>query len=473
MRTTIPFLGTQVEAAEPRINAQRIVNYIPVLEGTAALSPVALYTRPALRFFADSGYGPCRSHGVQFLGELFFVSGQKLLSLHTGGTITIRGQLNTFTGRVSIADAGRDYILLADGTNHYYYGGIESKTFGVVTDPDLKASSQVVQIRGVFVSLDKDSDIIRATTNIDNPTEWSALAWATAERKPDKGKALAIFNDTLWVIGENTSEGFYLKGSKSFPFSPILTMPINWGTRSPWSIAQSETAVYWLASSFRGGAVVASVSASGSKVVSNPDIEAKFSKYELEDAIGYCYREAGSTFYNLTFPTSDKTWTFNEQTGVWVERKTYGIGRWGVSGYGFLEGDHIVGDFSDGKFYIFDNDLYEDDDGRIERIVRSQPIQFERRLLHHNKVEIVCRTGIGNSNPPADDPELLLRWSDDGGQNWSAWLREKVGKIGAHETRVEFYGLGSATERTYELMYDAPTNFTLISALVDGTAGIE
>jgi hypothetical protein len=53
--------------------------------------------------------------------------------------------------------------------------------------------------------------------------------------------------------------------------------------------------------------------------------------------------------------------------------------------------------------------------------------------------------GINSTVNEDKDPEVMLRWSDDSGKNWSNERTRKLGKIGETWRQVRFNGLG--TER--------------------------
>jgi hypothetical protein len=65
------------------------------------------------------------------------------------------------------------------------------------------------------------------------------------------------------------------------------------------------------------------------------------------------------------------------------------------------------------------------------------------------------------------DPEVMLRWSDDGGHTWSSEHWAKIGKIGEYYRRVFWRRLGMTVklrDRVYELSGTDPVKISIMGA---------
>jgi hypothetical protein len=62
-------------------------------------------------------------------------------------------------------------------------------------------------------------------------------------------------------------------------------------------------------------------------------------------------------------------------------------------------------------------------------------------------------TGITGSGADAEDPKLMLDWSDDGGQTWTGGRTASLGKVGNRFAVASFYQLGATRKagRTFRL----------------------
>ena len=71
------------------------------------------------------------------------------------------------------------------------------------------------------------------------------------------------------------------------------------------------------------------------------------------------------------------------------------------------------------------------------------------------------------------DPQVMLRWSDDGGQTWTQPLLAAAGKVGEYSTRVIWRRLGQARDRVFEIVISDPVEAVLVSAYVDVNVGLQ
>jgi hypothetical protein len=76
---------------------------------------------------------------------------------------------------------------------------------------------------------------------------------------------------------------------------------------------------------------------------------------------------------------------------------------------------------------------------------------------------------VTNSYPaaPGYDPQVMLRWSDDGGHTWSNEHWSSIGKIGAYGHRTFWRRLGMTLklrDRVYELSGTDPNKIAIMGA---------
>lgn len=104
------------------------------------------------------------------------------------------------------------------------------------------------------------------------------------------------------------------------------------------------------------------------------------------------------------------------------------------------------------------------------RRVRRTPHLFQALdWIHYALLDVDMETGIGNASVP--QPQVMLRWSDDGGHTWSNehWLT--AGKIGEYKRRLVWNRLGRSRGRLFEVVVSDPVDWTLIGARVDVKKG--
>jgi hypothetical protein len=104
----------------------------------------------------------------------------------------------------------------------------------------------------------------------------------------------------------------------------------------------------------------------------------------------------------------------------------------------------------------------------------------EELLLVETDVELLVSTGVplllGNPIYESTDPQVMLRWSDDGGHTWSKEHWRSMGPIGQSSTRIIWRRLGMTDklrDRVYEVSGTAAVKVAIMGAelTVSGTNG--
>ena len=101
---------------------------------------------------------------------------------------------------------------------------------------------------------------------------------------------------------------------------------------------------------------------------------------------------------------------------------------------------------------------------------RATHLSDEDRRLFHHAFELDLEAGVGNDDAP--DPDVMLRWSDDGGHTWSNEHWRKAGVAGDFGKRVRWQRLGAARDRVYEVSGSDPVKIALIDAYLRTTPGL-
>lgn len=89
---------------------------------------------------------------------------------------------------------------------------------------------------------------------------------------------------------------------------------------------------------------------------------------------------------------------------------------------------------------------------------------------------IFITTGLLQTSNPlsaARDPQINLRWSDDGGHTWSNIYAVDVGQAGQFKKRAMWRRLGRSRDRIYELSMSDPIPWRLLDADLKATPGFE
>ena len=190
----------------------------------------------------------------------------------------------------------------------------------------------------------------------------------------------------------------------------------------------------------------------------------------LSEAYGWSYQYKQQTYYVLTVPRGNLTLVYNLNTKKWHNWKTESTGSHRGACHAYVYGKHLIGDSQSGRILELDWDTYKDLDEKIVRLRRTGPIAEDGVLLRHNGIELAAKTGIGNAD--ALEPKVHLRWSDNNGK-WSSWHSRNLGSMGPSTKRLFWRGLGSSTERVYELRITDPVDVVLVDCYANIKKGRE
>lgn len=102
---------------------------------------------------------------------------------------------------------------------------------------------------------------------------------------------------------------------------------------------------------------------------------------------------------------------------------------------------------------------------QIRRMRRTVYVTDEQEWIFHNRLRIDLETGIGDSS--GSDPQIMLRWSDDGCHTWSNEHWRSAGKIGQYRARAVWNRLGRSRQRVYEHVMTNAGRTAIIAAELD------
>ena len=504
-----PILGSSFVARSVNAADNRMVNLFPEAVPEGGKEAGFLQRCPGLSLLATIGTGPIR--GLWSFGGLgYVVSGTSLYKITTAYVPTLIGTV-AGSGPVSIADNGTQMFIAANGPSYIY--NASTAEFAMITDVDFAGAVTVGYIDGYFVFNEPNSQRVWITSLLDG-TSIDPLEFASAEGNPDNLIALMVDHREIWMFGANSIEVWYDAGTVDFPLQRIQGAFNELGCAAPYSIAKLDNALFWLGSDARGKGVVYRSNGYAGQRISTHAVEWQIQQYgDLSDAIGYTYQQDGHAFYVLVFPSANTTWVYDVATQAWHERAGWTDGTFTRhrSNCQMVFNDQIiVGDYATGKIYAFDPDVYADD-GQIQKWLRSWRAlptgQNNLKRTSHHSLQLDCESGVGLNVISDNDgyeaiatetsieittetgevivtseyvgavgwnPQVMLRWSDDGGHTWSNEHWTGMGPIGQTGRRVIWRRLGMTTklrDRVYEISGTDPVKIAVMGAelLLSGT----
>jgi hypothetical protein len=447
--------------------------YPEILESPGAKSPVVLYSTPGFETFATATENPVRG--------LWFEDDRSLTAI--GGVLYEVLEDATLTSRGNVANDNLPATFSTNGD-----GGaqvfVTAGDVGYVFDLSLNTLTSVLSdvtfggfLSSRFLALDAATSTMKISDQLDG-TAWDPTQVVQRTIGSDKWISMIVNNREIWLFGSRTSEVWYDAGTSPFPFAPVPGAYIQHGIKAPYSTARLANSVVWFGSNESGAGVVYRSNGYSAERISDHAMEAEVQQYNVtEDAKAWTYEQNGHAFYVLTFPTADKTWVFDTSTNLWHNRDYWDVdtatskayrGMW----HAFAFGKHLVGDLLLGILYELKEDVYTDVGGAaIRRFRRGPHIAQEQLLITHSFFQLDMEVGVGLSTGQGSDPQVMLRWSNDGGWTWSNEHWQSAGKIGKYKTRVSWHRLGSARDRVYEIAVTDPVPWKFIDAHIELQVG--
>ena len=471
-----PILGSAYVARSVNAADNRMVNLFPEIVPEGGKEPAFLQRAPGLTRLATIGVGPIRGEWT-FGDYAYVVSGPTLFQVDSNWNAVAKGTV-AGTGQVSMADNGTQLFVAANPQGYIY--NVSTDVFQQITDPDFPGAVTVGYLDGYFVFNEPNSQKIWVTQLLDG-TSVDPLDFASAEGNPDNVVAIFVDHREVWVYGTNSAEVWYNAGLLDFPLARIQGAYNELGCAAPYSIAKMDNQIYWLGKDARGQGMVFRAAGYMGQRISTHAIEWQLQEYpDLSDAVGYTYQQDGHSFYVLNFPTANTTWVFDVATGAWHERASFENGQFNRHRGNcqmFFNSTNVVGDYENGKIYKFDLEVYSDD-GQPQKWLRSWralPTGANNlaRTTHH-AMQLDCETGVGLNVGQGSDPQVMLRWSDDGGHTWSNEHWKTMGKIGRYDYRTIWRRLGMTMkirDRVYEVSGTDPVRIYIMGAelIISGT----
>ena len=494
-----PILGSAYVARSVNAADSRMINLFPEVIPEGGHTPAFLNRAPGLKLEVAVGTGPVR--GLWTFGAYAYVaSGNTLYKLDSEYNITTLGILAN-DGPVSMADDGTHLFIACNGPSFIYNASTDA--FGEITDVDFPGALTVSYLGGYFVFIEPDSQRVWVTELLD-PTSIDPLDFASAEGSPDGLVSSITDHSEIWLFGTNSVEVWYNSGAADFPLQRIQGAFNEIGCAATYSVAKLDNGLFWLGADARGRGIVYRANGYTGTRISTHAVEWQIQQYgDISDAIAYTYQQDGHAFYVLTFPTADRTWVYDVATQAWHERASFTNGDFGRHRSNCQMSFNqkiIVGDYQNGNLYAFDLEVYADGP-RVQKWLRSwralpTGTNNLNRTAQHS-LQLDAESGVGavgvtevpghiyltpltigdlgiedeivivNSIDLYVEPQVMLRWSDDGGHTWSNEHWQTMGTRGAYGTRVFWRRLGMTgklRDRVYEVSGTDPVKIAIMGA---------
>lgn len=352
--------------------------------------------------------------------------------------------------------------------------------FGQITDPAFLGADRVSFIEGWLIFNQPGGRTFYTNAPVPYTMTFAGAFYALKDSSTDNLVTIMENNREEWLIGERTSEVWYNSGGSNFAFSRLPGIGPQIGCSAKHSIARVVNDLAWLARIGEAGEnMVVRTQQYGWERISTHAIEAAISSYPvISDAIGDCYEEGGHVVYQLTFPTADVTWcldmtVYDMTQGKfgWFQRLSWNSSqgvyhRHAANCMVDFADLRLVGDYQTGQIHQQSRQFYTDA-GNPLRCQRRTPHVWDkqsRQRVFAASLQIEFTPGVGLQSGQGSNPQVMLRWSNDGGFSWSSEHWVPIGMAGQTRNRAILRRLGMFRDRVWEASFSDPVARDIVGA---------
>ena len=480
------FVGPSYEAVSIYQDAQECINFFPEIDlnkpqGSRGI--VALYPTPGLTQILQLDNNEVRGMRTLSGGAyLIIVVGPYVYSVNNAYVATKVGTLTTLSGRVSITDnimsnTGLNAYIV-DGVNRYYWVA-STNTFATLPSSDGPwQGADVCEVVDNYIIYNQPNTQLWAATDLGLVMSSNAY-YGAKDGSPDPLVSLIVDRRQVSLLGEFTTEvwtdvGNVITGIISFPFQRIPGTSSQHGIAARFSVARFGEQFCFVSQDNRGQAIIGVMEGYSFKRLSTHAVEQTLMNQKISDAVAYTYQLEGHEFYVVTFPSINLTWVYDITTQAWHKWLS-----WDGSQYNrhrsncgaFFNNVYLVGDYQNGKIYQLDNAVYTDNGDTIRRLRRAPHIVTDLQRQYFAELQIQFQPGVGLEVGQGQDPQAMLRWSNDGGSTYSNEHWVSIGMVGKYRNRAIWRRLGTARDRIFEVVITDPVKAVIVSANLKAEEG--
>jgi hypothetical protein len=480
----VPLIGGYYQARSTLANAQRCLNLYPEINPKDSPTPVTDFPTPGLTLLRQGPFQlPWRGLYTATNGVLYGVLGGTVYLVNTDWSLTQLGIIPTKFTPVSMVDNGT-VLVLVDGSNSGWSVTLVNNAFATITAANFQGGDVVTYIDTFFIfnipGTKQFYTSLSGTLTFDPTYVGAKVSFA------DPLVTLAAMHDELWLLGSQTTEIWGNAGISGQPFQKLSGVFIQHGIVAKYSSARYNLQLFWLSQDEKGSALVLMGTNYQVKNITTPAVADQLRQYpSVADAIGMTYQQGAHVFYIISFPTANKTWVYDLSTDLWHERAYIDLngaeGRIRANCTAFAYGRNVCGDWQNGNLYAFDLENGTDNGQPIARRRGFPHAVKDGHLVFHSQFIAYMDTGtalagVGEPtqapdnagvNDPALEPEVSIRWSDDGGKSWGEPITVSMGASGEYSHNISIRDLGQSRDRVYEIFWSDFAPAALNGAWVD------
>ncbi len=348
-------------------------------------------------------------------------------------------------GRAQLAQnsaPGGNQICILNGSGGgfiYTVGG----ALEPITDPDFFPTTSVTVLNERFwFSRDGTNEFFGS--EVSDGLSYNPLTFGTAEESPDIVVRVIAKKSALWVVGSRTTQYYQAFNDPTFPLRAVKGVTKERGIGAPDSLAEIGEFFAYLADDgtirlFTGvemqkiSSLEIELRIKGNGTLTYPGFR------DPTDAVGFFIDGPIHKVYVLSFLRDGYTWCYDLTTGFDHERASEGRSYWTINSAQIFNNQVIAGDAFTGRLAVLDPDEKQEY-GSIQRTTLRTPSQTSEKNITIPLIEIDME--VGQSEDPDLTPQMIVRYSKDGGYNYVNKGFVDLGAPGDYRKRVPLRRFG-------------------------------
>jgi hypothetical protein len=403
----------------------------------------------------------------------------------SSGTITDSGGLLPANTVISSISFTANTITLSQNATNTATGDtftLNIPAFGQILDPAFLGADRIAFIEGWLIFNQPGTRTFYTNAPVPYTLTFAGAFYALKDSSTDNLVSLMENNREAYLLGERIFEVWFNAGGTNFAFQRLPGVGPQVGCAAKHSVCRVGDNLCWLGRVGESGEnMVMRTQQYSWQRVSTHAIEYAISQYPVvSDAIGDCYTEQGHVIYQLTFPTANATWcldvtVYDLTQGKlgWFQRLSWNNGTYNRHAANCMVNFAdllLAGDYQTGQIHQQTRGVYTDAGNPIRRQRRTPHVwsREDRQRVFISSLQIEFTPGVGLQTGQGSNPEIMLRWSDDGGFTWSNEHWVPIGLVGQTKNRAIIRRLGHFRDRVWEANFSDPVPADIIGATMFG-----
>ena len=478
MKIPFNFCGGFYESVNPVLDNESLINCYPEkAEQPTETAQIALFDCPGKKLMWNLTGEIQVPGGFTINGRTFFACSH-LWEGTLAGPVNW-GSLGSVPVKPSILTANETQLVILNNGNLYVFTLATNVLTAVNMAQFNGPVSQIGFADGYIIATIQNSHTFQQS-NLEDATTWSGLNIEPVSYFPDNIVSMICDHREVWFSSGKKTVGYYNAGAGYPAFIPIQGAFIENGSGATFAMVQLDNSVLWLDQDERGNMIARRLNGYVGERISTHATELAWQQYATtNDAVGWTYQEQGHSFWVLYFPSANATWAFDVSTNFWHKRGSW-VQQAGVfiadraMCHTFNFGMHLVGDPFSGNVYQLSSQFSTENGNLFRRLRRSPTTNDANKWIYYSQIEFDIQTGLAPQPPLTDGnglprpAQVMLRWSNDAGRNWSNTYTLSCGFAGETEKRVIKRMLGRGRKRVWELSWTDPVPVRIAGAYLEG-----